>query len=137
MAQRCHGDKNMVIQFAAAKVVMTSSLSENTVTLSKEQAAILLPLLPTLAKTLARPLPAQASKPSTPSETETSLSDSAQYTNAKMFTRKKKNECSTAAQNHLLVSATSLVANTCLVHAYNRKACTCVNKHFKVKFLCG
>ena len=129
--------KNVLIQFAAAKVVMTSSLSENAVTLSMEQAAILLPLLPTLAKTLARLLPAQASEPSTPSETETSLSDSAQYTNAEMFTRKKKNQPSTAAQNHLLVSATSLVANRYLVHTYNRKACTCVNKHFEVKFLCG
>ena len=82
---------------------MTSSSSGNSVTLSKEQAAILLPLLPSLAETLARPVQAQASQPPTPSETP--LSDSPEYTNAEMFTRKKKNERSTAAQNHLLVSA--------------------------------
>lgn len=95
--------KSVVIQFAAAEIVMT--LSGNAVTLSKEQAAIFLPLLPSLAETLVGSVPAQASQAksqaSTPSEMP--LSDSAQYTNAKIFTRKKKNEHSTAVQNHLLV----------------------------------
>lgn len=89
--------------------------------LSKEQAAILLPLLPSLAETLVKPARVQASQPSTPLETP--LSDSVQYTNTDMFTRKKKNEHSTAAQNHLLVRATSLVVNTCLEHALVHGMC--------------
>ena len=83
---------------------MTSS--SGTVTLSKEQAAILLPLLPSLAESLAQPEAqpqAQKSLLSAPSPDVNNV-EGAQYTNAEMFTRKKKNARSTSAQNHLLVS---------------------------------
>jgi len=79
---------------------MTSS--SGTVTLSKEQAAILLPLLPSLAESLAQP-EAQKSLSPAPSPDVNNV-EGAQYTNAEMFTRKKKNARSTSAQNHLLVS---------------------------------
>ena len=78
-------------------------MTSSSVTLSKEQAAILLPLLPSLAETLAQP--AQALPPSSVDVNETSKET--QYTNAEMFSRKRKNARSTAAQNHLLVSTIS------------------------------
>lgn len=81
---------------AAAEVEMSS------VTLSKEQVVILLPLLPTLAENLAG-----SSSPTLPSTSmipPVENSEEILYTNAELFSRKKKNTRSTAAQNHLLVS---------------------------------
>ena len=59
--------------------------------LSKEQAAILLPLLPTAL--------AHSSK-----ETNSSAIDGAEYSTEEMFKKKKRNGKSTPAQNYLLVS---------------------------------
>ena len=67
-------------------------------TLSKKQAAILLPLLPAAI--------AQSSSASHVSQdvTHSATDGVPQYTNEEMFTKKKKNSKSTAAQNYLLVS---------------------------------
>ena len=81
--------------------------STGTVALSKEQAAILLPLLPTLAQSLAQSSPSSAeslAQSSPPSNDAVENCDTVAYTNTEMFSRKKKNTRSTAAQNHLLVS---------------------------------
>ena len=94
---------------APAKVYMSS------LTLSKEQVAVLLPLLPTIAETLAG-----NSTNLTPPTSSVSLFDAPEntttetlYTNGEMFLRKKKNTRSTAAQNHLLVSKTRIVTDKC------------------------
>lgn len=67
-------------------------------TLSKEQAALLLPLLP--AAIAQSSLALRASQDVTYPATD----GVPQYTIAEMFTKKGKNSKSTAVQNHLLVS---------------------------------
>jgi len=79
-------------------------------TLSKEQAAILLPLLPTAL--------AHSSK-----ETTSSAGDAAEYSIEEMLKKKKRNGKSTPAQNYLLVSSMYIWLTT-LAHVlchYNSK----------------
>ena len=74
------------------------------VTLTKEQASMLLPLLPNLAGLIASQT---LSKAATTNSGEYTQSE-ALYSISDMFS-KKKNSCSTAAQNYLLVSNCSYV----------------------------
>ena len=93
---------------APAKVYMSS------LTLSKEQVAVLLPLLPTIAETLAgnsTNLTLPTSSVSSFDAPENTTTETL-YTNGEMFSR-KKNTHSTAAQNHLLVSITLIVTDKC------------------------
>ena len=62
-------------------------------TLTKEQAEILLPLLPTLL-----------SQPQQPQSAENEVEVAARYSVEEMFVKKKKNSRCTPAQNYLLVS---------------------------------
>lgn len=78
---------------------MSSSVS---VILSREQAAILLPLLQTAAPSPSLPTPSVSELESV--EPPTGENSSGNYTNAEMFLKKKKNSRSTAAQNYFLVS---------------------------------
>ena len=75
------------------------------VTLTKEQASMLLPLLPNLAGLIASQT---SSKAATTNGGEYTQSE-ALYSISDMFSKKKKNSCSTAAQNYLLVSNCSYV----------------------------
>ena len=87
---------------AAVNVKMSSG---TTVMLSKEQAAILLPLLPTLAENMNSTKALQAKVQSTASSSGPKGDDAGTvYTNAEMFSRKLKSSRSTAVENHLLVS---------------------------------
>ena len=63
-------------------------MSEVTLSLSKEQAALLMPLLPALQQSVV----------------ETSNQSVDSYSIADMFSKKKKNSKSTPAQSYLLVS---------------------------------
>ena len=109
-ANTCAKITNWLFSMAIKSAVCcysTMTSSSGIVTLSKEQAAILLPLLPSLAGTLAQPEAqpeAQKSLSSAPSTDVDNVEGIQQYTNAEMFTRKRKNARSTSAQNHLLVS---------------------------------
>ena len=68
------------------------------VTLTKEQAAILLPLLPNLAELVTAAQPEETVKGGEAQQEEPS------YSISEMFEMKKKNTRSTIAQNYLLVS---------------------------------
>ena len=87
-------------------------------TLSKEQAALLLPLLPAaLAQSSSAALASQdATRPVT--------DGISQYTNAEMFMKKKKNSKSTPAQNYLLVSVAEHT-----FHSINPHITQLINNH--------
>ena len=86
---------NFVITTLTLERAMSSVLE----TLSNEQLAALLPLLPALAN-YSQTLSATETAKSSGSESESSRN----FTNEEMFARKKKSTCSTAAQTYLLVS---------------------------------
>lgn len=73
------------------------------VTLMKEQAVMLLPLLPKLAGFA-------TTQPDTMNGDEY-LQQEASYSISDMFTKKKKNARSTTAQNYLLVSTYTIISN--------------------------
>lgn len=71
-------------------------MAEN-LTLSKEQAAIPAPLVPSIL--------ASSRTPEVLASTEDNMMERERYTTAEMFSKKGKNFRSTKAQNYLLVSA--------------------------------
>ena len=76
---------------AAAKVAVNMSMS-------KEQAAMLLPILSNLAQ--------PSFQAATQEERASQVEVECKYTIAEMFAKKKKNSKATSAQNYLLVSTT-------------------------------
>ena len=73
------------------------------VTLTKEQAAILLPLLPNLAGLVTAAQPEETAKGG----------EEPSYSISEMFEKKKKNSRSTIAQNYLLVSSYTCLWQNC------------------------
>ena len=83
---------------AAVVYIERAFETKMSVTLSKEQAAVLLPLLPNLAGLVAAAQPAVTANSDGVHQQEPS------YSVSEMFEKKKKNTRSTFAQNYLLVS---------------------------------
>lgn len=81
------------VQFTACMAERLQQLN-----LTKEQAEILLPLLPSLVASMA---PLQLG--------EATQDDGGEYTTSQMFAKKGKNSKSTRVQNYLLVSVYSVV----------------------------
>ena len=93
---------------AAVVYIERAFETKMSVTLSKEQAAVLLPLLPNLAGLVAAAQPAVTANSDGVHQQEPS------YSVSEMFEKKKKNTRSTFAQNYLLVSILcSLVLFVC------------------------